>query len=521
MPSTTTTSLTIGSIFDLITPGAPASPTPADSGGFDSLLQTPPAPLPPPTADQAAPNPPPRVDQSQRSPAAAESASGDTHLSQDESQSDETSHRPVAQNTPKDQPPSPAPTAQANAPPATSKQRPETDQVDAQSLAGLAGVTPTTLKDSHPVPENGVAEEVPGDHDKAVAGTRPVPPGNQQIALMTGPATPKAATPANEPADSPAKTVVERPDASAPAHAAPAVNNQTSAAKKSGPADGNTEKAADEKPVAVDPLVAQEAKDSAKPVEAAQSSTDGSPDHHRENAHSASEAAALNPEPTLTVTAADVALTGQPLIAPPPVAPLAAQTPLPDATPSASGTPSAESITAPLATGQRARLPADVLAPSTQNTTRRTNVEIDTTRLLTRVARAVTTAQERDGEVRLRLSPPELGSLRLDVRVQDGVLVAHVQTETDAARTAILDNLPALRDRLADQGVRIERFDVDLMQRQFGGMADQPGGRQQEPLPPEARVVLPPRASAVASSQTTTSSIPRPSSAAGGLNVIV
>ena len=61
-------------------------------------------------------------------------------------------------------------------------------------------------------------------------------------------------------------------------------------------------------------------------------------------------------------------------------------------------------------------------------------------------------------------------------------MVAHIQTETDAAKTAILDNLPTLRDRLADQGVRIERFDVDLMQRQpgGGGMPDQPGSRQQE-----------------------------------------
>ena len=102
--------------------------------------------------------------------------------------------------------------------------------------------------------------------------------------------------------------------------------------------------------------------------------------------------------------------------------------------------------------------------------------EIDTARLLGRVARAFTAAQERDGEIRLRLSPPELGSLLLEVRIQDGALVARLETETDAARTAIVENLPALRERLNEQGVRIERFDVDLMQRQPGGMPDQPGG---------------------------------------------
>jgi hypothetical protein len=94
-------------------------------------------------------------------------------------------------------------------------------------------------------------------------------------------------------------------------------------------------------------------------------------------------------------------------------------------------------------------LPAEVLAPSAAPSTRHSSAEVDPVRLLSRVARAFAAAQERDGEVRLRLSPPELGSLRLDVRVQDGALVAHLQTETDAARTAIIDNLPTLRDRLA------------------------------------------------------------------------
>jgi flagellar hook-length control protein FliK len=55
-----------------------------------------------------------------------------------------------------------------------------------------------------------------------------------------------------------------------------------------------------------------------------------------------------------------------------------------------------------------------------------------------------------------------------------------LETETEAARTAIVDNLPALRDRLNEQGVRIERFDVDLMQRQPGGMPDQTGGRHHD-----------------------------------------
>jgi flagellar hook-length control protein FliK len=122
-----------------------------------------------------------------------------------------------------------------------------------------------------------------------------------------------------------------------------------------------------------------------------------------------------------------------------------------------------------------------VLVPAAKDSARPAPAEVDAVRLLSRVARAFAAAGERDGEIHLRLSPPELGALRLEVRVEEGTLVARLHTETEAARAAIVDNLSVLRDRLAEQGVRVERFDVDLMQRQPGGMPDQPGGRGHEP----------------------------------------
>jgi flagellar hook-length control protein FliK len=100
-------------------------------------------------------------------------------------------------------------------------------------------------------------------------------------------------------------------------------------------------------------------------------------------------------------------------------------------------------------------------------------VEVDAARFLSRVARAFQVAQQRGGELRLRLSPPELGSLRLELRVLDGVLTARLETETPAARQTLIEQLPALRERLAEQGIRVERFDVDLMQQQGQGARDQ------------------------------------------------
>lgn len=167
----------------------------------------------------------------------------------------------------------------------------------------------------------------------------------------------------------------------------------------------------------------------------------------------------------------------------------------------------------------RNRLPGQLLAQAEGAAPRRGASEVDATRLLHRVARAFAAAQERDGEVRLRLSPPELGALRLELRIQDGAMIAHLETETEAAQAAILENLPALRERLAEQGVRIERFDVDLMQRQSPDSSNQSRGGQEDKLAPLPRGPAAPRRSPDPS--VPAPAIPRASATAGGLNVIV
>ena len=93
---------------------------------------------------------------------------------------------------------------------------------------------------------------------------------------------------------------------------------------------------------------------------------------------------------------------------------------------------------------------------------------VDPARFVSRVARAFEAAERRGGgPIELRLSPPELGSMQLKLEVREGVLTASIETETQAARNALLDNLPALRERLAEQEIRVEKFDVDV--RQEGG----------------------------------------------------
>ncbi len=98
---------------------------------------------------------------------------------------------------------------------------------------------------------------------------------------------------------------------------------------------------------------------------------------------------------------------------------------------------------------------------------------VDPARFVSRVARAVQTAHERGTPLQLRLSPPELGTMRLELTVRGGALTASIETDNAKARQVLLDNLPALRDRLAEQSVRIERFDVDVRR---DGTGDGSGG---------------------------------------------
>jgi flagellar hook-length control protein FliK len=145
------------------------------------------------------------------------------------------------------------------------------------------------------------------------------------------------------------------------------------------------------------------------------------------------------------------------------------------------------------------------------------SAEAQSARLLHRVARAFAAAQQRDGEIQLRLSPPELGSLRLRVHVSDGAVTARLEVETAAAQAALTDNLPQLRERLAEQGLRIDRFEVDLLQQQTGGLPD----RSQEPEPRQPQAPRPGPAPRAAIEPTTPPRTPGTTAGPGRLNVIV
>jgi flagellar hook-length control protein FliK len=144
-------------------------------------------------------------------------------------------------------------------------------------------------------------------------------------------------------------------------------------------------------------------------------------------------------------------------------------------------------------------------------------------RFVQRVAKAFQTVGDQGGSLRLRLSPPDLGSLRLNVTVSGGVLSAHVQTETAQARDMLMENLPALRERLAEHNIKVDQFDVEVFDSSTGGSSDQPHGNSD---PQQAYAAAPARnrtQNVVSTTSDQTPAAPALTSTltAGGLNVVI
>ena len=107
-------------------------------------------------------------------------------------------------------------------------------------------------------------------------------------------------------------------------------------------------------------------------------------------------------------------------------------------------------------------------------------------RLVQRVAKAFDIARARgETSVRLKLTPPQLGSLQIELKLDRGTMLARLEVETQAAREALLDNLNTLRNRLAEQNIRVDQFDVDLLDRRPDEQWGQ--SQQQEQRPSNGR----------------------------------
>lgn len=81
-------------------------------------------------------------------------------------------------------------------------------------------------------------------------------------------------------------------------------------------------------------------------------------------------------------------------------------------------------------------------------------------RLVQRVLRGFESLANGDGQVKLRLHPPQLGSMQISMKIEDAKLTAELSVQNIAASEALSANLSQLKSSLAEQGIEIERFEI-------------------------------------------------------------
>jgi len=84
------------------------------------------------------------------------------------------------------------------------------------------------------------------------------------------------------------------------------------------------------------------------------------------------------------------------------------------------------------------------------------------------------------GTVNLRLHPQELGELRMEIKVEQDNIKAHIIAQTPQAQEMIDRHLPRLREALAQQGLHLQQIEVTVAGGdQSGGQRFQDNSRQQ------------------------------------------
>ncbi len=82
-------------------------------------------------------------------------------------------------------------------------------------------------------------------------------------------------------------------------------------------------------------------------------------------------------------------------------------------------------------------------------------------KLIQRVSKAFQHLGPEGGIIRLRLAPAEMGSVRVEMRIQQRKVAARVVAETEAASAALREHLPELRARLESLGMQVEQLDIE------------------------------------------------------------
>jgi flagellar hook-length control protein FliK len=104
--------------------------------------------------------------------------------------------------------------------------------------------------------------------------------------------------------------------------------------------------------------------------------------------------------------------------------------------------------------------------------------------LADRVADTLRTSFDSGGELRVRLEPPALGKIQIEVQADSGAVSARLEVQTPAARQTLLDNISLLHQAIGQTGATVSRIDIEVATPQQDSTGSDPrdtsGGNQQD-----------------------------------------
>jgi flagellar hook-length control protein FliK len=83
-----------------------------------------------------------------------------------------------------------------------------------------------------------------------------------------------------------------------------------------------------------------------------------------------------------------------------------------------------------------------------------------------KVADALRTGFDSGGALRVRLEPPALGKIQIEVQSDAGSVSARLEVQTPAARQTLLDNISLLHDAIGQAGATVNRIDIEVVPQQ-------------------------------------------------------
>ncbi|QDU79119.1 Flagellar hook-length control protein FliK [Polystyrenella longa] len=81
---------------------------------------------------------------------------------------------------------------------------------------------------------------------------------------------------------------------------------------------------------------------------------------------------------------------------------------------------------------------------------------------LEKLSDSVRIADKNNQQLKVRLTPPHLGSMNIEVTRHDGVITARLEVQSTAAQQQVLDQMAGLKESLQQQGHHIERIEVTV-----------------------------------------------------------